>query len=189
MKYDFDVDIDFCDREKALEVLNCVKAKNKDRVHNTGVYFQDIPYDPTTGIANIDYKEAENLGYFKIDLLSAGVYEGVRDEDHLVKLMNIEPVWELLEYEEFVEKLFHISDYVWLTKKLKPKSVEELAMLLAIIRPAKKHLRDLSWDEIKKDVWTKPEDGSYFFKKSHSISYAVAIVVQMNLLIEVTDGK
>ena len=33
-----------------------------------------------------------------------------------------------------------------------------------------------------KEVWKKPKDGSYFFKKSHAIAYAHAIVVQMNLM-------
>jgi hypothetical protein len=33
-------------------------------------------------------------------------------------------------------------------------------------------------------VWNKPEDGSYYFKKSHSFGYAMAIVVQLNLIVE-----
>ena len=35
--------------------------------------------------------------------------------------------------------------------------------------------------DITKEVWVKPSDGSYFFKKSHAVAYAQAIVVQMNL--------
>ena len=38
------------------------------------------------------------------------------------------------------------------------------------------------WVDIIKDVWIKPKDGSYFFKKSHAVAYAQAIVVQMNLI-------
>ena len=38
------------------------------------------------------------------------------------------------------------------------------------------------WKDILNEVWTKPADGSYFFKKSHAIAYAHAIVVQMNLM-------
>ena len=33
-----------------------------------------------------------------------------------------------------------------------------------------------------KEVWSRPTDGSYFFKKSHAVAYAQAIVVQMNML-------
>ena len=35
-----------------------------------------------------------------------------------------------------------------------------------------------------KQVWTKPKDGSYFFKKAHAVAYAHAIVVHMNLICE-----
>ena len=53
---------------------------------------------------------------------------------------------------------------------------------MAIIRPAKRYLMHKDWEEIMKDVWVRPTDGSYFFKKSHAIAYAQAIVVQMNLI-------
>ena len=35
-----------------------------------------------------------------------------------------------------------------------------------------------------KEVWTKPSNGDYYFKKAHAISYAVAVVVHMNLICE-----
>jgi hypothetical protein len=35
-----------------------------------------------------------------------------------------------------------------------------------------------------KQVWVKPSDGSYFFKKAHAVAYAHAIVVHMNLICE-----
>ena len=59
---------------------------------------------------------------------------------------------------------------------------EQLAAVLAIIRPAKRGLMYKNWVDILKDVWIKPTDGSYFFKKSHAVAYAHAIVVQMNLI-------
>ena len=34
------------------------------------------------------------------------------------------------------------------------------------------------------EVWVKPSDDKYFFKKSHATSYAVAVVVHMNLICE-----
>jgi hypothetical protein len=37
---------------------------------------------------------------------------------------------------------------------------------------------------VMSEVWTKPETDDYFFKKSHATAYAVAIVVQMNLICE-----
>ena len=57
-------------------------------------------------------------------------------------------------------------------------------MILAIIRPAKKHLMGKPFDEIEKTVWDKPSDGEYYFKKAHAIAFATAIVVQLNLICE-----
>lgn len=187
-RINFDIDIDFYNRDDALRDLSYVGAaiinESKTSKHNTGVYFQDIPRDPATNLSTIDYKPAEELGYFKVDFLNAGVYEGVKSNEHLQQLLDTEPRWELLQEEKFVELLFHVGDYSGLLKQYKPNSVEQLAMILAIIRPGKKHLQGKSWHDIEKDVWIKPNDDSYFFKKSHSISYAVAITVQMNILVE-----
>ena len=38
--------------------------------HNTGVYFQPIPSFPIEGYSTIDHKEAEEMGYFKVDFLT-----------------------------------------------------------------------------------------------------------------------
>lgn len=185
MKINFDVDIDFADRSKALEKLDYVSAGiEKDgviRKHNTGVYFQDIPFNPITRISNVGYKAAEELGYFKVDFLNVSLYEDITTEDELVSLM-VEPDWTLLQDESVVSQLFHVREYFWLVDKLKPTSVEQLSMLLAIIRPAKRSLANLSWKEIEKEVWVKPTTGEYYFKRSHSLSYAMAIVVQLNMI-------
>ena len=71
--------------------------------------------------------------------------------------------------------------------KLKPKNIEQLAAVLAIIRPAKRHLVDSDWAKIEQEVWQKPLDNSYFFKKAHAFGYAHAIVLQMNLLVDLTN--
>jgi DNA polymerase III alpha subunit len=67
---------------------------------------------------------------------------------------------------------------------MKPTSIEQLAAVLAIIRPAKKYLLGKDWNEVLSEVWKKPENDEYYFKKSHATAYAVAIVVQMNLICE-----
>lgn len=191
-KINFDVDIDLSDRSAILDVVGGIQAgilrNGVFEKHNTGVYFQPIPFDPETRIANIDYKDAEHIGYFKIDFLNVSLYEKIKTEEHLIRLLNTEPVWELLTEESFVKALFHIGDYYKLVKQYKPTSVEHLAMLLAIIRPAKRHLQGCTWEDIAAHVWEKPTDGSYAFKKAHAISYAVAITVQMNLLVELLQS-
>jgi hypothetical protein len=57
-------------------------------------------------------------------------------------------------------------------------------MILAIIRPGKKHLMGSTFEEIEKTVWKKPNTDEYYFKKAHAIAFATAIVVQLNLLCE-----
>jgi hypothetical protein len=183
-----DIDIDFFDRTKALDILEHHIAmrdqKGQPVKHNTGVYFQQIPHNPFTNIATIDYKTAEDRGYFKVDFLNVSMYEGVRDETHLKQLLDQEPVWNLLEHEEVVTQLFHISEHHSILKKLKPTSIEELAAVLAIIRPAKRYLLDKGWDVIRQEVWERPSEDLYFFKRSHAIAYAAAIVIQLNLICE-----
>ena len=181
-----DIDIDVKDRDVLLEKLKHIPASiiqnGEIKKHNTGVYFTDIPVHPFTNTANIDYKQAEDRGYFKLDILNVSVYENVKDEKHLQQLIDQEPDWSLLEHKEIVEQLFHIHNHYDIVSKLKPTSVEQLAAVLAIIRPAKRNLLNATWPEIESNVWVKPNDDSYYFKKSHAIGYALAICVQMNLM-------
>ncbi len=188
-KIDFDVDIDMANREDFLRLVNHTPASIKAEdgsysKHNTGVYFQTIPTFPLEGYSSLDYEAAEEDGWFKVDILNNSIYKGVRDEAHLSKLLDAEPMWELLQHEEIVSQLFHINNYSKVLENYKPQTVEQLAMILAIIRPGKKYLVGKSWSEISKNVWVKPTDGSYYFKRSHAIAYAVAICVQLNLLCE-----
>jgi len=183
-----DIDIDFADRNLALNVIKHIRASRKENnetvPHNTGIYIQNIPYDPVNNLSGIDYKEAEKRGYFKIDFLNVNIYNKVRDEDHLKQLMETEPLWELLKQDDFTDLLFHINGHGYLMRQMGPSNVEELAMCLALIRPAKKHLVGKTWTEIGKTIWKKPENDEYYFKKAHAVAYAMAIVVQMNLICE-----
>jgi DNA polymerase III alpha subunit len=184
-----DIDIDFANRSKVLEHFKHVPASIKEtdgtfKKHNTGIYCTSVPYNPISGLSTIDYKEAEDRGYFKIDFLNVSVYEKVRSKEHLKQLMETEPLWDLLEQDEFTNLLFHVNGYGYLMREMKPSSIEKLAMCLALIRPAKKHLLGKTWTEIGAEIWTKPENGEYYFKKAHAIAYAHVVVVQMNLICE-----
>ena len=181
-----DIDIDFADREKALALFNHIRASRLDGTklvrHNTGVYLHSVPYDPYYNLCSIPYTAATD--YFKIDFLNVSIYTGVTSEEHLIKLMNTEPIWELLEHEEFTNGLFQVGNHHSILASMKPTSIQELAAVLAIIRPGKKHLIGESWNTILDNVWIPPSDTSYYFKKAHGIAYAVALIVQMNLRIE-----
>jgi hypothetical protein len=180
-----DIDIDVPDRSLVTDKIPCVPARidreNGHEQHNTGVYFQAIPKNPLDGIATIDHKIANELGYFKIDILNNMVYRDIRDEQHLIELMEKEPNWDRLSDQQFVSGLYHLNNHYDLVKEYMPKNTEQLAQLLAIIRPAKSYLRGKSWSEIEKAVWTPPRNRQYYFKKAHAIAFAILIQIQMNL--------
>lgn len=187
-KVSTDVDIDCFGRDEILKNIGCIYGRidrpdGTVEKHVTGVYFQNIPRDPTTNVSTLDHRIAGDYGYFKIDFLNVNLYEGIKSEQHLLDLMEREPPWDFFEYEEITEQLFHLKGYSNLLIKFKPKSVEDLAMILAIRLPVKAHLQNETWEAIRREVWTDVKEG-YQFKKSHSLSYALAIVVNLNLLIE-----
>jgi DNA polymerase III alpha subunit len=180
-----DIDIDFADRTKALALLKHVDARiDTNKKHNTGVYCTSIPHNPIDGISTLDYKTAEERGYFKLDFLNVSVYEGVNSIQHLKTLLNTEPIWDLLLEDDFVNKLFHVNGHGAILREMKPTTIEQLAAVLAMIRPAKRHLVGKDWNTVNLEVWQKPEGDEYFFKKAHAVAYAHVIVVQMNLICE-----
>lgn len=183
-----DIDIDFADRRVAISILNTTQAMNlredgKKHAHQSGVYFQDMPIDPFTGLASVDYKKAEDLGYFKFDFLNQSVYENVKDEEHLLKLLHEEPAWELLEESSFVDMLPHIKGHFNVVDSIKPKSIEDLAVVLALIRPGKKHLIGKDRTEIDRCIWERDDNDGYIFRKAHAVSYGALVVVRMNMLV------
>lgn len=183
-----DIDLDFADRNQILSLIKHTPAASVEngrfKKHNTGVYCQSIPANPLTNTASIDYKEAEKRGYFKIDFLNVSAYTGVRDEAHLNQLISTEPEWELLLEKDFSELLFHVKGHHSVLAAMKPTCVAELAAVLAMIRPAKRHLIGKSWPTVFETIWQKPDSGEYYFKCSHSHGYAMVIVMQMNLICE-----
>ena len=183
-----DIDIDFIDRDSALKLFKHVGASRieNDRLvkHNTGIYMHEVPVNALTGLCAVPYDIAEQREYFKIDFLNVGLYKGIKDEDHLIYLMNQEPLWDLLLQDDFTSLLFHVNGHGSILKEMQPKNIEQLAAVLGMIRPAKRHLIGKDWTTVMREVWTKPETDDYYFKKSHATAYAVAIVVQMNLICE-----
>jgi hypothetical protein len=184
-----DIDIDLADRNLLLAKIkhvpaSIITAAGEINPHNTGVYVTEVPRDPVTGRASLDYKTAEQRGYVKLDFLNVNIYQLVKNEQHLIELMNKKPDWHALYTRSFCEQLVHIGNhYDSLIRIPEPvNSIPRLAMFLALIRPAKRHLMGLPWAEVAKTVWVPSKDGTYGFKQSHSISYANLIVVHMNLL-------
>lgn len=189
-KFKSDIDIDFGNRDQALSALDVTPAsicRGVDWVaHNTGVYITDIPKDPFSGRASLDYKDAEERGYAKLDFLNVSLYTQIKNEEHLTQLMEQDPLWDLLYDADFCSRLMHVGNhYATLLQMPEPvNTIPRLAMFLAVIRPAKRHLIGKTWKEVAETVWDKPADDSYYFKKSHSLAYAHLVVVNMNLICE-----
>lgn len=182
-----DIDIDFANREHVLKLFKHIPASivkdNTFTKHNTGVYFHEIPVNPYSNTASIDYKTAEDREYFKIDLLNVSVYQLVKDHKHLQQLLDIDPPWHRLwEEKEFCEKIVHIGNYYNTICEMKPNSIERMAAFISIIRPGKAHLQGKTWHEVFADVWNGDTSHGYTFKKSHAIGYAHLVKVHMNLV-------
>lgn len=187
MKFKSDIDIDMADRQKLLNLIKYTPASiiNDQNIstHNTGIYVTDIPTDTLANRASIDYRQAEDRGYVKLDLLNVNLYRQVESEQHLDQLLTQEPPWHRLYEQDFCQQLIHIGNH-YQTLVAMPEAVNtiaRLAMFLAVIRPSKRHLIGKTWARVADTIWEKPQEG-YYFKKSHSVAYAHLVVVNMNLL-------
>ena len=193
MKITFDVDIDMGNRDLLLEKIKHVPASMKNispiRKHASGIYPCNIPYDPINQMSAISYEQAEKRGYFKIDILNVHVYEKVKNEEHLISLMK-EPDWSMLTKREVVAQLIHLNGQFDIMKRMPEPidSIPRLAMFLAVIRPAKRHLIGKPWQEVNKTVWDNDSDG-YQFKRSHSVGYSHLVAVHMNLIKEEQNDR
>lgn len=182
-----DIDIDISPKTNVDKLFNLIHASqiqaNDIKKHLVGVYFQNIPIDNITGLAAIPYKEAEKLGYYKIDMLHLNLLSKFTSKKEIRDLLKKEPDWKQLEEREVVEKLFHISNHFDMVYKIKPKNVQELADILALIRPGKinlfnKYMKDKK--STREELYTKRNRSD--LRKSHAISYALLIILQLNLL-------
>tara|TARA_B110000503_G_C6943323_1_gene327894 strand:- start:27 stop:614 length:588 start_codon:yes stop_codon:yes gene_type:complete len=187
VKFNTDVDIDFADRDDILKLIKHTSAMQDNeqgiRRHNSGVYVTDIPYNPLTDTASIDFKTAEERGYFKIDFLNVNVYKLIKDQAHYDELLAKETPWHRLKDKTFFEQVIHIGNHYDLVGNLELDTIPRMSMFLALIRPGKRHLVGKTWADISKDIWTQTDE-QYFFKKSHSVSYAVLVALHIKLLDE-----
>ena len=182
-----DIDIDLADRDQLLNLIAHVPARQEHNTqikrHNSGVYVTDIPQDPIHNCAAIDYKTAEDRGYFKIDLLNMSVYQLVRDTEHYQAMLAKEPNWSRLWQDSvWAQQLVHIGNYTDLLQVMQPDSITRMAAFISVIRPGKAHLQRRPWTEVFESVWDGDTSRGYTFKRSHAVSYAALVALHMNLL-------
>lgn len=194
MKIAADIDIDLANRDQVLALIDHTAAsqrKNDQLVrHNSGVYVTHIPRDTLNGYASIDYQQAEQRGYFKIDLLNNTVYQLIRDQQHYDQMLAATPPWQRLQDQQFVQKIVHINN-AWDQLQRMPEPVDSLArmaMFIAVIRPAKRYLQGKPWREVAERIWLAEQDG-YYFKKSHSVAYSHLVALHMNLVHALDQGN
>lgn len=184
-----DVDIDISPIFKASVLFpDWVRASlvqnGKLTPHACGYYPQAMAADPITGLAAVPYQEAEELGYLKVDLLPLHVYAHFETRAEIDALLEIEPDWTLLQLPTTWPKLAQLAKHGDLLAKLKPCSLEEVADIMALIRPGKKNLAGLYQKEreaCRRVLYAKDETG-YSFKKSHALAYALVTWLQLHLI-------
>ena len=182
-----DIDIDLADRDQLLKLIKATPARQlhqgQVRRHNSGVYVTDIPVDPVESCAAIDYQTAEQLGYFKIDLLNMTVYQLIQSPEHYKQVLTQDTPWPRLWTDpEWAKQLVHIGNYTELLKSMRPDSIPRMAAFISIIRPGKAHLQNQPWDQVFRSVWDGDSSRGFVFKQSHAISYAALVALHMNLI-------
>jgi hypothetical protein len=182
-----DIDLDLADRDQLLKLIKMTPARQSHqgqvRRHNSGVYVTDIPYDPVNACAAIDYEQAEQLGYFKIDLLNMSVYQLIKSSEHYKEMLDNEPPWERLWTDtEWAKQLVHVGNYTELLKTMKPDSIPRMAAFISIIRPGKAHLQNRPWSEVFESVWDGDDSKGFVFKKAHALGYSKLVALHINLL-------
>ena len=183
-----DIDIDTQSDFEGSEFSTAVRASrvmNKQLLpHPSGYYFENIPVDEITKLSAIPFKEANSLGYFKVDLLHNSVYDNFSSRDEIKELMKKDPDWSLLESVENIEKLPQIYNHARIVLTIKPRSINDLADILAIIRPAKRHLLTpyVMGRVDRSELYTMVKGSGYQFKKSHAVAYAHVVALEMHRL-------
>jgi hypothetical protein len=182
-----DIDIDLADRDQLLKIITVTPARQQQlgqvRRHNSGIYPTDIPRDPVNQCAAIDYETAEQLGYFKIDLLNMGVYNLIQNPEHYNQTLAKEPPWSRLWQDpDWAAQLVHVGNYTQLLTSMKPDSIPRMAAFISIIRPGKAHLQNQPWERVFESVWDGDDSRGFVFKHAHAIGYAALVALHMNLL-------
>lgn len=188
-KTKFDIDIDVKPTTKKNRYGQPLGIYNEDQgtftSHPSGILVDgELPIDPETGLVPIDHKDLSERGYVKVDLLSNHAYSRFKSKRDILTLLEMEDhiPWTKLFDRSFCDTLPHLKGNHIHVLDLEPRSIEDLADLIALIRPGKIHLmQDYKRDKerTRKNLYRKPANGKVYLKKSHAIAYATMIAVIM----------
>lgn len=185
----FDIDIDLpahVDKSVfGVRAIQYLPEKKSIKPHPSGYYISgEMPKDPFTGMATVDYEDAQLLGLTKVDLLTNTAMSLFSDKADYLRCLSMEPRWDQLLNPEVTSQLPHLANHHDVLAEVRPTSIAELADVLAMIRPSKRH-----WVSsyranpffARQQLYVKPKEGMYF-KRSHAIAYAQMIVAVLNKL-------
>lgn len=119
----------------------------------------------------------------KLDFLHLSVYDKFKSRKEIDDLLKIEPEWTYLLLPSVQPKLFQLAKHGDILNNLQPKSIIEVADVMALIRPGKKNLLALykkDKENTRKILYSKDDTG-YSFKRSHSLAYAYVVILQLHL--------
>lgn len=189
--FDADIDIDLANPDRVRDLFkNKITPalqieQGEVKQHLVGVYFQTIPKDKETGIAAIPPDEAIKFGFLKVDLLSLKLLKYFESKQEIKNILKKDPDWSMLEKKEIVEQLFQLHNHFKIVAKVKPKSIEEIADTLALIRPNKrKYLEEYlkNKDVVRKVLYVREPEDKSSFKKSHAVAYALLVALNLHLI-------
>lgn len=186
MRSEFDIDIDVkSDTDKRRYGTQAMVYNEKTKKvlpHPAGFYLEPVPIDDYTGNCAFDYKYGSEYGFFKVDLLTNTVYNGYNSKEEVLAALEWDVDWEQFDDERIVESLPHLSKHFDIVNKVKPNSIEDLADILALIRPGKRDQLDdyiKNKEKTRKTLYRRARNDMNYFKKSHAISYATMIIVAL----------
>lgn len=181
MRSIFDIDIDTAtSTEKSnYGIPAMIYNEEQERIapHPSGVYLENVPVDHKTNLCAFDYKYGDAQGFMKVDILHNSVYDMFSSKEEVLTACEGDINWEILKDRSVVESLPHVAKHYDTIQKVNPTSVEDLADVLALIRPGKISLLPdyiKNKKQTRRNLYKRPSTGMYF-KKSHAISYALMI--------------
>lgn len=167
--------------------------------HASGLYFQHMPLSPnatkTRPMAAYPHAIAKSKGFMKIDLLSNRHLfwfgSGLRRRDaYLDLLSHPEFPWDRFVLESLYgkgmnPKIAQLAKWFRFARMYPPKSVDDISVLVALVRPGKKHLQGKSLDDVRAGIWQDDNGGSpdMVFKRPHAVATAMTVCLHMLCLL------
>jgi len=194
MTQTFDIDIDIAPGVERSEYGTRAMIHENYRIkpHPCGVYLHPVATDPETGLCSICYWDDDVYQYRKVDLLVNTAYAifdrpGANKELVLAAYHRVVD-WDLFCTTKYLKRLPHVKGHIEFVQQIQPRSIHDLADLLALIRPGKVHLIDAylsgKKEHVRKNLYVRPPNNKMYFKKSHSYAYAAMIISVFNEMVQ-----